>query len=275
MSGGQYDAYNCTFPAMIADWREKWHASTHGETARDFPFGFVQLNSIGNGSTFDHPVDPSDNADGLSAQFGYAGLRWSQTAAHGFVPNAAQPNVFMATSLDTPDRPYKFTGSNGVTDDGFNVHSPFKQPVAARLARAGLAQAYNVSVETVGPLFQSVRRVNETSDDALVELTGCGASGGVLPVQNTQGFEALVPGGAHGASVWEPVPVIAHAECSVTVGGAFGRNATKLRYNWYSNPCGVDCFGCAVYVAVEPLVSPPLSGMEQALPLPPFVTDLA
>ena len=188
--GGVYDAYNCTFPAMIADWRVKWSESTSGQTPNDFPFGFVQLNSIGNSSTYDDPVDPDDNADGLSSRFGcvslfpvfvghlslcfvtnsfapaqpnqtirakclvvvvvplvaftfgsYAGLRWSQTAAQGYVPNAAMPNVFMATSLDTPDRPYPFTGINGVHDAGFNVHSPFKQPVAARLARSGLVQA--------------------------------------------------------------------------------------------------------------------------------------
>ena len=38
--------YNCSFPAMIADWREQWHAGTDGETDAAFPFGFVQLNSI-------------------------------------------------------------------------------------------------------------------------------------------------------------------------------------------------------------------------------------
>ena len=48
----------------------------------------------------------------------------------------------------------------------------------------------------------------------------------------------------------------------------------RRRYNWYSNPCGKKCFGCAVYVAVEPLSSPALSGEEPFLPLPPFVMDL-
>ena len=48
--------------------------------------------------------------------------------------------------------------------------------------------------------------------------------------------------------------------------------ATKLRYNWYSNPCGKQCFGCAVYVHVVPIGD--LSGEESFLPLPPFVLDL-
>jgi len=33
--------YNCTFPAMIDDWRKKFHASS--DTDDLFPFGFVQV----------------------------------------------------------------------------------------------------------------------------------------------------------------------------------------------------------------------------------------
>ena len=39
-----------------------------------------------------------------------------------------------------------------------------------------------------------------------------------------------------------------------------------------SNPCGIHCFGCAVYVHVEPLGN--FSGAESFLPLAPFVMDL-
>ena len=35
--------YNCTFPAMIDDWRSKWFYGTNKLTAREFPFGFVQV----------------------------------------------------------------------------------------------------------------------------------------------------------------------------------------------------------------------------------------
>ena len=37
------DIYNCTFPAMITDWRLKWGEGTMGQTRPDFPFGFVQV----------------------------------------------------------------------------------------------------------------------------------------------------------------------------------------------------------------------------------------
>jgi hypothetical protein len=35
------DMYNCTFPAMIDDWRKKFSQS--GGTRQLFPFGFVQV----------------------------------------------------------------------------------------------------------------------------------------------------------------------------------------------------------------------------------------
>jgi len=37
------DKYNCTFPAMIDDWRMAFHEGSGGQTAPDFPFGFVQV----------------------------------------------------------------------------------------------------------------------------------------------------------------------------------------------------------------------------------------
>lgn len=39
---GAPDTYNCTFPAMIDDWRTKWrNASNYTDPV--FPFGFVQV----------------------------------------------------------------------------------------------------------------------------------------------------------------------------------------------------------------------------------------
>ncbi|KAL3067756.1 hypothetical protein OYC64_022186 [Pagothenia borchgrevinki] len=35
--------YNCSFPAMIDDWRMAFHQGSGGQTAPDFPFGFVQV----------------------------------------------------------------------------------------------------------------------------------------------------------------------------------------------------------------------------------------
>jgi hypothetical protein len=38
--------YNCSFPALIQDWRAKFHKYTDGAAAADFPFGWAQLNSV-------------------------------------------------------------------------------------------------------------------------------------------------------------------------------------------------------------------------------------
>ena len=37
------NTYNCTFPAMIDDWRQKWFLGSDGNTNKTFPFGFVQV----------------------------------------------------------------------------------------------------------------------------------------------------------------------------------------------------------------------------------------
>ena len=89
-------SYNCTFPAMIAAWREEWYNATGGNTARQFPFGFVQLSV--------HGGDPCYGGKACynmpTWSEGYAAIRWAQTASYGSVPNDAMPNVFMATAVD-------------------------------------------------------------------------------------------------------------------------------------------------------------------------------
>ena len=243
---------------MVDDWRQKWTQGTQGQTDHQFPFGFVQLNSIGNKTVYNQPTDTT-NGDPYNPQFGYAGLRWSQTAGYGYVPNAKMPRVFMATSFDTPDRPYPVPFNQGKSvDQGFNVHSPFKQQPAARLARSALEVAYSVQVDTTGPLVESVKRA---AGGIVITIKNLGAGSGV-ELHSTTGFEVLTAD-----SKWTSVPIQTHTNDTVTVGDVKG--ATKLRYSWYSNPCGEDCFGCAVYIAAKPLVAG-LSGEEPFPPLPPF-----
>ena len=45
-NSGAPDTYNCTFPAMIDDWRSKWFHGTDELTDPEFPFGFVQVSDI-------------------------------------------------------------------------------------------------------------------------------------------------------------------------------------------------------------------------------------
>jgi sialate O-acetylesterase len=246
---------------MIADWRSKWYEATQGRTDATFPFGFVQLNSIGNGTVYDNPADEGDD---LSAAFGYAGLRWSQTASYGYVPNPAMPKVFMAVSEDTPDVPGPCIGGDGqrCPSPGFNVHSRFKQPTAARLARAGLAVAYGRGDIEQGPVHGAVKRAG---DNLVLSIDNIGPSSGGVELKSSRGMEVLVAG------KWLSAPVTANTRDTVTI-GPVPSGAARLRYNWYSNPCGIDCFGCAVYAKVTPLGK--LSGEEAFLPLAPFVMDI-
>lgn len=252
--GGAIDGYNCTFPAMIADWRLKWHQGTNGHTDASFPFGFAQLGPIGTDPNFNQPHD--DPAFGaFSSQFGYAGLRWAQTAGYGYVPNPKMPNTFMATIIDTPKA------------DG-NVHTPFKQPAGSRLARAGLQAAYGYSFDTSAPRVLSL--THSPNGPIVVKLFELGTGG--LEVRNKTGFEVLVnDGGVQAPGIWVNTPITSHDADSVTL-GSVPTNATQLRYLWYSNPCGMKTYECAIYTKVKPLGN--LSGELDFLPLAPFIQTL-
>eukprot|EP00656_Telonema_subtile_P039489 TRINITY_DN44596_c0_g1_i1.p1 TRINITY_DN44596_c0_g1~~TRINITY_DN44596_c0_g1_i1.p1 ORF type:complete len:220 (+),score=30.68 TRINITY_DN44596_c0_g1_i1:177-836(+) len=54
-AGADGRQYNCSFQAMIRDWRAKFHEHTDGATAMDFPVGRVQLNSNGKAAGNDNP----------------------------------------------------------------------------------------------------------------------------------------------------------------------------------------------------------------------------
>ncbi|XP_053388661.1 sialate O-acetylesterase-like [Mercenaria mercenaria] len=84
---GHPDLYACQFPAMINDWRKKFHANSDGETSDHFPFGFVQLAPYRAGNTIG----------------GFPPTRWAQTTDVGYVPNINMPDTFMAVAIDLLD----------------------------------------------------------------------------------------------------------------------------------------------------------------------------
>lgn len=122
------DNYNCSFPTMINDWRMAFHQGSGGQTAPDFPFGFVQVCSAF-GSLYlkksqtsrRHKaivlflqlfciryiiylhVQLSTDKEGATDD-GFPDIRWHQTADVGFVPNIRMKNTFMAVSFDLPDK---------------------------------------------------------------------------------------------------------------------------------------------------------------------------
>ena len=79
---------------------------------------------------------------------GFPGVRWSQTAGYGYVPNKRLQDVFMAVAIDLgdPDSPY---GS---------VHPRDKQDVGTRLATGARSVVYkDTEAYYLGMLAQSAK----------------------------------------------------------------------------------------------------------------------
>jgi len=169
-AGWNRDLYNCTFPAKINDWRDKWNGGF-------VPYGFVQIaNFVGDGGVT---------------------IRWHQTADYGYTPNPSMENVFMAVAMDTYDEPS-------------GIHPRYKQIVGERLSISGGNVAYGLSTPTNGPFPVTVTVVNNIADITYdqeftynnneisgfyiccLEFDECTAGGGanweLLPKESVSGF---------------------------------------------------------------------------------------
>ncbi|XP_028391993.1 sialate O-acetylesterase-like [Dendronephthya gigantea] len=216
--------YNCTFPAMIDDWRAKWYDSTTHNTDETFPFGFVQLSAVGN------------DTEGQS--FNFAPLRWDQTAQYGFVPNDRQKNVFMAVAMDlgNPNSPY---GS---------IHPTDKTDVGNRLALAGLDVAYGRERYYSGPLVDTIKKQTEPPSAALeVTFKSLNAE---IELRSNFGFEVMCENGTE----WLEASILNHSSTSVIIMPNMPSCvAVKVRYAWSDDPC--PKLKCAIYSGDLP--SPP------------------
>ena len=185
---------------------------------------------------------------------GFAGIRWSQTASYGYVPNPALQNVFMAVAMDLgdPQSPY---GS---------VHPRDKQDVGMRLALAGKVVAYGErALYFTGPLVDKATLQQTTNEQGLsVTITYHDLSpstNSLDDLHSPYGFEIgclqgntikYIEGiatGIQGASVMVKFP-----DCPT------GSTAEMVRYAWRDDPCPFK--QCAIY-----------SG---GLPSPPFLMKL-
>ncbi|KAK7480718.1 hypothetical protein BaRGS_00028086, partial [Batillaria attramentaria] len=163
--------YNCTFPAMIDDWRGKFSNTSGGQTNATFPFGFVQI-----GAKFKDATVSS----------GFPDIRWQQTADYGYVPNPRMKNVFMAVSVDLPD----------FTSPYAPVHTRDKQDVAYRLFLGGLSVAYGVPTLFQGPL---PIKMTQLADSLVLDY----GTTWTLQVLQREGFEfELIPNMPESDSFW-------------------------------------------------------------------------
>ncbi|KAM6988355.1 sialate O-acetylesterase-like [Tautogolabrus adspersus] len=222
------DAYNCSFPAMIDDWRMAFHQGSGGQTAPDFPFGFVQLSTNVNVSTDD----------------GFPDIRWHQTADIGYVPNARMKRTFMAVALDLPDK----------TSPYLTIHPRDKQDVAYRLTLGARAVAYyEKHVPFLGPFPKQIlsdatyvnitydQTVSVTPSKVIFEICCSGTQDPCGP--KSKWVQAPI---MH----WGPTTVQLYAKlCPVT------DVVAALRYAWRDWPC--DFKACPIYSASGILPAPP------------------
>ncbi|XP_077050657.1 sialate O-acetylesterase isoform X2 [Siphateles boraxobius] len=226
------DKYNCSFPAMIDDWRMAFHEGSVGQTALDFPFGFVQLSTYRKNDQLD----------------GFREIRWHQTADYGFAPNERMKNTFMAVAIDVPDQKSPW-GS---------IHPEYKRDVAYRLVLGARAVAYgekNVSFQgpfpTQAMLNQSFISIvfnqdvnairNDDKDDDFFEI--CCSEDKMCGSNNN----------------WLPVPIIKHGLNYVFVSKppCTVASITAVRYLWTDWPCQFKA--CPIY------------SNNRLLPAPPFI----
>ncbi|KAF1436287.1 Sialate O-acetylesterase, partial [Spheniscus mendiculus] len=248
------DRYNCTFPALIADWRWAFHVGSAGQTEPLLPFGFVQLSTYRRQS-------PDDS---------FARLRWHQTADLGVVPNARMPGTFMAVAMDLCDErsPYgrRVPGGGGARAQRRSyriptpapllflgsIHPRDKQNVAHRLHLGARAVAYGEK----GLVFQGpypTRAVLEVSK-GLLNLTYSQEL--VCRRKDTRAFEVCCSPQPSPCG-WLPAPVVAVESRTVTLALAgCGMLVLGLRYAWAEWPCEYE--SCALY-------------NTRGLPAPPFL----
>ncbi|XP_066221196.1 sialate O-acetylesterase isoform X1 [Saccopteryx leptura] len=240
------DLYNCTFPALIEDWRQTFHRGSQGQTDRLFPFGFVQLSSVLSGATSDD---------------GFTQIRWHQTADFGHVPNLRMPNTFMAVAMDLCDRNSPF-GS---------IHPRDKQTVAYRLHLGARAVAYGEKLIFQGPLPEkmvlladkgllnltySQQILVQRQDDKIFESIA-----GSLSISWTQNHSCgqISCCGDHQCK-WLPAPMntFSTQTLALNISSCYGA-LVALRYAWTTWPC--EYKQCPLYHPSSTLPAPPFTAV--------------
>lgn len=218
------DVYNCTFPALIEDWRETFHHGSQGQTDRYFPFGFVQLSSYLCDAT-------SDNE--------FPEIRWHQTADVGYVPNQRMPNTFMAVTMDLGDRNSPFD----------SIHPRDKQTVAYRLHLGARAVAYGEKLMFQGPMPEKIQLLTEKG---LVNLT---YSQQIQVKMKDKKIFTVSCCDDHQCK-WLPAPMDTFSTQALTldISSCYG-TLVALRYAWTTWPC--EYKQCPLYHPTSNLPAPP------------------
>lgn len=216
--------YNCTFPAMIEDWRQVFHQGSAGFTGVNFPFGFVQL------SAYRHVI-PDDS---------FPWIRWHQTADFGYAPNPKMRRTFMAVAMDLGDKNSPF----GI------IHPRYKRDVAYRLYLGARAIAYGeTGVVFQGPFPKHLQlQDKELSIVYSQELAVLELSEDIFEV-----YCCTKPNTS--SCNWFPSPMVDNSSNALSLsleqcrGKVYG-----VRYAWKEWPCALK--KCPIYAKSSGLPAP-------------------
>jgi len=242
--------YECTFPAMIDDWRAQWHRHSDGQTSADFPFGWAQVNADAMLETGVEPYSAkmerfkaycygpqpskecgtcnSDCAGSLHEWAdGPSGVRLAQANTLNKVSNG-----FMIVTYDAPGKHY---------------HSPYKQPLGRRFARGALATAYNQPQYHLTPTVRSVQLHGGGDHPRRIVVTVGGVGpNGLRVTDGAVGFQVLGQcDGEENSTIkvgredmcWTPVLIASHDSTTVTL-SALPVQPEAVRYGWSALPFG-------------------------------------
>ncbi|XP_067827220.1 sialate O-acetylesterase [Heptranchias perlo] len=218
--------YNCTFPAMIEDWRQAFHEGSGGASEIDFPFGFVQL------STYHHKV-PDDT---------YPWIRWHQTADFGYAPNPKMRRTFMAVAMDLGDEKSPYG----------TIHPRYKQDVAYRLYLGAQAVAYReTAVVFQGPFPKGLQLKNCTELIIIYtqQLTVLEHSNDIFEV-------CCSPKWNSSSCKWVSAPIVNSSFNTLSLSVKDCRQKMMgVRYAWKEWPCELK--KCPLYSKGYKLPAPP------------------
>jgi sialate O-acetylesterase len=179
--------YRKFLPAMITDWRQQWHQG-------DFPFLVVQLPNYLAPQT--EPVEVGTWADFREAQLSVLSV----------------PNTAVAVTIDL-----------GEAND---IHPGNKAPVGARLAKAALHVAYHRKGAYSGPLYKSMKVV-----DNKIVLSFDHVEGGLVVKGDV--LKGFAIAGADRKFVWAQAEI---KDDTVVVWADSISQPVAVRYGWAHNP---------------------------------------
>ena len=180
--------FGCELPVLVRSWRREWSA-VRGTTDPLAPFGVIAL---------------ATDAGRMYGGADIGGMRWSQTANYGVLPNPAMPATFLAHAYDLHDPwgdhtcaiwlccpslsfhpgicanlsapiggpaicgPYceQLAMTAVVLPSAGSLHSRVKRPLGRRLAKAALHVAYGHAGPTSGPTLAGCEVTRAESDAA-------------------------------------------------------------------------------------------------------------